>query len=193
VRHSQASLRAHLPSFNESEGILTLPPHIADQQARIVHLPQEYRHRCKKDRQNILALMACVRLHKRGLLTERLLPLTQDHIRAKLVSLVTTERWDDVEIEEVLPMKSTESEDELFIYRVVHESEGFDRFRQSLQCQYRDLALLTSKPLVDHPMFEQVHRQFGNVKCSFDLIGKTRCSQDELQLLSAFFTTIFNA
>ena len=51
-----------------------LPAHIPSA-ARCVLLPERYRDRSKKEKQNMLALMACVRLHKLHLLSDRLLPL----------------------------------------------------------------------------------------------------------------------
>jgi hypothetical protein len=142
--------------------------------------------------------MACVRLHKLGLLSNdllptQLLPLTKHDIYYRIISLLTEEQWDDFDMEEVHPSKDVENGGEFLIYRVVHESVGFNRFRKCLQRQHRDLALVTAQPLVNHPPFEKAHPQFGSVKCSFELMGTTGCSQDELHLLSAFFTTVCNA
>lgn len=80
-------LRQHLPHFEENR--LILPAHIPSS-ARCVILPERFHSLTQREKQNMLSLMACVRLHKLHLLSDRLLPLTRKDMKEKLVSVALT-------------------------------------------------------------------------------------------------------
>lgn len=80
-------LRQHLPHFEENR--LILPAHIPSC-ARCVILPERFRSSTQREKQNMLSLMACVRLHKLHLLNDRLLPLTGKDMQEKLISVALT-------------------------------------------------------------------------------------------------------
>ena len=67
-RHSRDAMLLQMPSY-DGDGILTLPSHLPSD-VRCVELPEQYRDHGgqtvagRRDRQSLLALMACVRLHR---------------------------------------------------------------------------------------------------------------------------------
>lgn len=86
VRSSKASFLANLASYTETE--LHLPSHLPAK-IRTVVLPEAYSEMSKREKEQILALMACVRLHAYGLLSSRLLPLSRRDLQDKIMEKVT--------------------------------------------------------------------------------------------------------
>lgn len=88
ARTSKESLLAHMPIYDSDQ--LILPSHLPNN-VRVVNLPSDYSHFPKKEKQKLLSLMACVRLHSFGLLNERLLPLTHRDMQRHILRLATKE------------------------------------------------------------------------------------------------------
>lgn len=81
-RTSREAATLHMPIYTETKLILPsfLPPNV-----REVSLPFIFNGEAKKKRQALVALAACVRLHKLGLLNDRLLPLSSSDMKEWLL------------------------------------------------------------------------------------------------------------
>lgn len=201
VRLSRASLQSHLPAYCKNTNKLYLPAHIADPSLRVIELPVEYSGKNWKERQNVMAFIACIRLHKCGMLTDSLLPLTREGIEATLVELVKAEEaldgsYDVKDGHSIRSGTTPETIDEkpfVYVYRIIVESEVFNRFRKCLLGSHLYLAVVTTSPFNEVPPFRQFHPQFNEVSFSLAPPIKLECTYEQLDVLSDFFTLLFNS
>jgi ERCC4-related helicase/dsRNA-specific ribonuclease len=203
VRSTKAALYAYLPVYDDFNHRLILPPFLTHPPGiRIVSLPEVYRDRSKKDRHNILSIIACVRLHKNGLLNNRLLPLTQedfDNLRLsalsppKTVSLrVPTARFCRIDEDAKTTEKKT-------VRRILQEGDGLEMLKKRLGCECLDLAIVvdaeTESAILscDYSPYKHYHKQLGYWTCKLGDRYDVALSKEQCALLSVFFVVIFNA
>jgi hypothetical protein len=74
-----------MPRYGENQ--LVLPAHLP-LEVRVVTVPQRYQALTKANKHQIMALMACVRLHQLKLLNERLLPLGKHDLKQEFLRVV---------------------------------------------------------------------------------------------------------
>jgi superfamily II DNA or RNA helicase len=190
VRSSRGALTALLPLYKEFQ--LILPSYLSSS-FRLVSLPERYHSESNKTRENAMALMACVRLHKHGLLSERLLPLSREEIRGRIFQLDGSE----LKADRIQPQKSSGSKDmkaaNVFIYRVHQESETLKQFQKCLGFEGLTVAVVAFGPLGEIETYRQGHPQLGEVVCTFDRPEKSTCTQSEQDILAEFFALVMNS
>lgn len=190
VRSSRGALTAHLPLYKEFQ--LILPSYLSSS-FRLVSLPERYRSDSRKTRENAMALMACVRLNKHGLLSERLLPLSREEIRCRIFQLGESEsNADKIQPQNCSGMKGIEAADVL-IYRVHQDSELRKQFQKCLGFEDLTVAVVAFGPLGEIETYRQHHPQLGEVVCTFDRPLKSMCTQSEQDILAAFFALVMNS
>lgn len=194
ARLHRETLSAYLPLFDLNSHQLHLPTHIGTRSLRVITLPSQYLDRNKCTRQMILSLMACVRLHQNGLLSERLLPITNEML-ARVVALSPENETATLPEMYRNGTKST-AEDAVipvFVHRIMQDSVELGKFRDSLLGQCIDLAIVTTSEIPDLLPFKQSHLDFGDTIIKLSPGRKIFCTENEMALLSEFFTLIFNA
>jgi dsRNA-specific ribonuclease len=145
-------------------------------------------------------IRACVRLHRGGLLTDRLLPLTPSSIQSKVMNLSTAatnvSSFQRVKTDGPVALADVvTSEDSVYVYPIVIDNDGFKtEYRLVLGSESVNLAIVSRTPLVcTVPSIALAHRHFGKVSSTIATGAAARCSQDELALISDFFATLMNA
>lgn len=195
VRCSKISLQAHLPLYDNSIAVLQLPAFI-ESSLRTVRLPTFCLDKSKKERKRILALMACVRLHQKNLLTDRLLPLSKKDIRQR-IQAVTENSFGSFEPVERRPLVPSREESNsritFFQYQLRLDGQGLEQARLALKTGGSRFALLTEAPLENVPTFHQHHPEFGKLTCSLDAARVKDYSSEEASIISDFFALVLNA
>jgi ERCC4-related helicase len=190
VRSSRGALTTHLPLYKEFQ--LILPSYLSSS-FRLVSLPESYHPESNKTRENAMALMACVRLHKYGLLSERLLPLSREEIRGRIFQLDECE----LKTDRTKLQNCSESNDvkaaSVFIYRVHQESETLKQFQKCLGFEGLKVAVVAFGQLGEIQTYSQGHPQLGEVVCTFDRPEMSTCTQNEQDILAKFFALVMNS
>ena len=190
ARTSKESLLAHMPIYDSDQ--LILPSHLPNN-VRVVKLPSDYSHFPKKEKQKLLSLMACVRLHSFGLLNERLLPLTHRDMQRHILRLATKEL--PTTSPQVLPLDKFFKEGVCRVYVIpLHQtSPTFSRFENVLKGKGHTLALVTFEPLsLSIPPRKMRHAEFGVVNLEFGRVSVVECTQEERRILSQIYILLLN-
>ena len=189
ARSSRESLLAHMPVYDENQ--LILPSHLP-RDVRVVNLPKKYLHLPKKEKHKMMALMACVRLHLNGLLNDRLLPLTRKDMQTRVLKVATREL-------ETVPFPHPAIEkafagriETLHMYPIIQTSDRLNRFKSSLNCEGRALALVTLDPIKEIPPFYMTHSEFGLVNNSLGKEVVVTCNAMERSILADIFLLFMN-
>ena len=191
VRTTKEALQAHLPQFDPDNVILSLPAYMGCSLRRF-RLPNFCLDKAKKERQNILALMACVRLHQHGLLTNRLLPFSRGDIRNRILSLTK-------QVRSVAPIQGPKAKpvekigESMFQYELRLEGSVLDEARKILKTDGHGLAIVTLQPLENIPCYNHSHNEFGSLTCTLGAMRMVEFSSEEFELLSDFCTLLINA
>jgi ERCC4-related helicase len=190
VRSSRGALTAHLPLYKEFQ--LILPSYLSST-FRLVSLPERYHSDSNKSRENAMALIACVRLHKHGLLSERLLPLSKEEIHGRIFQLGESEsETDRIQPQNCIGIKDIKAAN-VFVYRVHQESETLKQFQRCLGFEGLTVAVVAFEPLGEIETYRQGHPQLGEVVCTFDRPEKSTCTQIEQDILAEFFALVMNS
>jgi len=187
-RKSQESLMMYLPTFNNNT--LVLPSHLPNS-IRVVNLPDEYCHRPRKDRHQLLSLMACVRLHSLGLLNERLLPLTRNDMYSKITKSVKLPTLESV------PAGCYPSETlvpgNFFLYPVFQNCRKFEETEAQLKSRGHSLAVVSTMELHGATPSKIFHHSFfGSISLSLGAAQAITCSSDQIKILSNTFILLMN-
>ncbi|KAG7344127.1 RNA helicase ERCC4-like protein [Nitzschia inconspicua] len=190
VRQKKALLTAYLPSFDNDK--LELPTHIPHS-ARTVLLPDEYKGRSKKEKEKILSLMAVVRLHRHGLLNERLLPLNKKDMHRRILNLLSAEIQRSVHVpKQRQVVNSDESVREFYVYPMRQHGTLLSLFEGQLKGQGHMLGLLTLDPIHTFEATTVHHKEFGHVTLSLGEPTVVVCSPDQCQIFKEIFSLLFN-
>ena len=171
---------------------LTLPTHIPPDM-RMISLPQIFHSESRKKKQSLLALAAVVRLHKLGLLNDRLLPLSDTDMKAWLI---------DHALDELPPCKVLRSSAfgshpyKVYLYELVQRGDGFCKEETTLSGDKGGmrLALVLPKRLPENiPSISCDHREFGLIECNFSFLDIVQLSNREWEILTDFHCVLFNA
>jgi hypothetical protein len=196
-RKYRDKMSAKLPHFttqivdhnNQERFVLTLPAHL-DPDLRLVVLPDEYsREATLKKRENILALMACVRLHRNGLLSERLLPLTQHNIQQRVAEILTT-------CEVVTPLPSVAVNVTGTFYVLPISLVGGPRLEKARKLfKSHDLCLAVVSCVLPQnlPSCRYQHSQFGKITCHLENPTEKILPIEQVDLIAEFFAILMNA
>ena len=196
IRGFKESLSAHLPVYNKSSNELVLPAYLGSTEGlRLVKLPTQYHSRSKKEKQGMLALIACARLHKLGLLSDRLLPLSRDDIQSRILSVSTREIPPLAVKAGVKLMLSKEKGVNIsyYCYRLQEKSKNLNKFKAALKSTDHTFGIITPMPLSGIPKLTQYHPELGDITCSWSIESeRITLSENQLEILVAFFTLVWN-
>ncbi|CAB9506327.1 Dicer-like protein 1 [Seminavis robusta] len=193
ARTSKAALLAFLPVYTERQ--LHLPAHLPSH-LRLITLPKQYWGASKKDKEQVLAMMACVRLHKSGVLSDRLLPLNRSDLIDKMLSKATKEPT-RVKIPTFGrfgvhgPLKR-----KLFVYPLLQSNDRMDKMHKILRSpEGQRLAVISTTDILDSiiPGASFLHGGFGKVSCSLGTSFSFECSDLQFQAIERFFKFLFDA
>ncbi len=185
TRTSKDANTLHMPMYTNNK--LLLPAHIPPHQ-REVELPSLFLSQNKKRKHALLALAACVRLHKLGLLNERLLPLSDIDMKELLLEKALI----DLPLVEKVPRPISRAVD-VHIYRINQSGYIFGQHEVDFRSRGRSLALFSTEPIHGNiPSVSFTHRELGQVDCSLDYCQVTTVDDTQWQSLTLFHTILFN-
>lgn len=194
-RTTRESFQMHMPVFENYQ--LMLPAHLPTN-VRLVRLPEKYHDATPTERQQILALMACVRLHGLRLLSDRLLPLTRKDLHEELLRVAKKD----------VPLLTTYSsklsfffehqqrqERLIYLYPIIQTGTRFSANQKALgpKGYNRSLALLSIERIpTDISGMIYPHAQLGEISCSLGTEQSICISVDEWEECATFYATLFN-
>ena len=193
-RTTRESFQMHMPVFENYQ--LMLPAHLPTD-VRLVRLPEKYRSLTPTERQQILALMACVRLHGLRLLSDRLLPLTRRDLHEELLRVATKEvRLLSTHTSKINNMFEDQQR-QVFFYPIIQTGTTFSANQTCLgpkgNHSNRALVLLsTTKMPSDIPEMEYPHAQLGDIACSLGEEQVISMTIAEWEECASFYATLFN-
>lgn len=190
-RSTRDLLGMHLPQFENNR--LMLPAHIPSS-ARCVLLPEKYKHCTKKEKQNILSLMGCVRLHKLNLLNDRLLPLRRKDMQNKLLSVALTDLFTAGDkVAQKDPPAHSES-NLVHVYKLIQKGKSFEQNDSALCGGHKALCLVTLVPLaINSTSMTFQHIEIGEISVTIKKLQETRLNSDEWEWCTKFHTVLMNA
>jgi dsRNA-specific ribonuclease len=191
ARASRETFLLHVPTFEEFQ--LILPSHLPVD-VRIVELPEVYRASTQKgERQQIMALMACVRLHKLNLLNERLLPLTRGDLCEKLMTMSRNEVPPILKSTITVHSIFASGEKEIFAYPIVQFGIKASAWRNSLKGNSCSLALLSTETMKQIPMETYHHPELGEIIIQFGCERKETLTREQWDLSANFSAALLSS
>jgi superfamily II DNA or RNA helicase/dsRNA-specific ribonuclease len=189
-RTTRESFMMHMPVYENYR--LMLPSHLPAE-VRLVCLPEAYRTASTAERYQMLALMACVRLHGLRLLSDRLLPLTRNDLHDELlrvakkkISLLST-------YSSQITVLFQSDQREVYLYPILQTGLRFQDNQRILMGRNRGLAMLSIERIpTDIPSMVYPHAQLGEISCSLGLVQTKRLSLAEWEECALFYATLFN-
>lgn len=184
---TDVGILAHVPHFESNR--LLLPAHLPSF-IRCVEIPDQYKSSRKKEKQSILSLIACVRLHRFGLLNDRLLPLKKRDMQNKLLNFALPSTALPP------PSKFAPSHHVVFIYELEQTGNVFDKNRRVLGDDGMSLCFITHSSLPEACLKNRmhfVHHQVGKIHVQIREIRTTTIEETEWDLCTKFQTVLFNA
>lgn len=166
---------------------------------RTIALPLSVALARKKDRQAALALMACVRLHAHGYLTDNLVPVPSARPQIVVESILNDPTTvEPMVVEDHYKQRAFSMDDQgstkLVVYRLTQSSARLDRFRRVLDVTELDLAVvLPTRLVIVPPPLSLQHAEFGQVDLSLGTATDVTCRHEQLRLLQDFFVLVMNA
>ena len=189
-RSTKDLLGLQMPQFEEDR--LLLPAHIPSL-ARCVVLPESFKYASKKEKQGVLSLIACVRLHKLNLLNDRLLPLRRKDMQNKLLGVALTELFASGKAPPQKSPPTPGESNEVYVYKLSQQGILFNQNEEVLGGNGRTLCLITLTPFAKAiPTLCFTHLELGEVHCNISEPIKTIISHDEWTLCTSFHTAIMN-
>ena len=189
ARASRDSFLLHMPTFTDEQ--LILPAHLPPE-VRVISLPQQYMDSTKAQRQQILALMACVRLHRLKLLNERLLPLSRSDLCERML---TSAAQDVPDVTTYMPNAGTlvdRDGKEYFLYPIAQNGKHMDVVREF--GGLGSLALISTARLeVSIPSIDYVHGEFGEVGMQLGTEQAIRMTIAQWNLCMEFYRVLMNS
>ena len=189
-RTTRESLMMHMPLFESFH--LLLPSHLPAE-VRMVYLPEAYHAASTTERQQMLALMACVRLHGLRLLSDRLLPLTRNDLYDELLRVAKKEISLLSTYSSQINVLFQSGKREVYLYPIVQTGDRFQCNQRALKGHNRGLALISIERIpTDIPAMVFPHGQLGGISCSLGLEQTKRLSLEEWEKCALFYATLFN-
>jgi superfamily II DNA or RNA helicase len=192
VRKSRESFNAYMPEFDAQSRTLLLPAYIGSGLRHIL-LPKSLWKKNLKDRQNILSLMACVRLHRHGLLTDRLLPFARKDLRKRAQKLTAAHCNEEPPFPKFMPCKLKHGASMMFLYTIELDGTLLKKARMALKSGETRLAIVLCEPIEFNARLIQHHAEFGELSCNLGAQQKVLCTEVELSVLSQFFAFLMNS
>jgi len=190
-RSCRAALQPYLPMYSNTS--LRLPSHLPEN-IRCIALPEYFNSNIKKTNENMLALIACVRLHKLGILNDRLLPLQSKDIEKRLMSsaLIKLQSIPSNVTQPTLGPQHAERKN-VSIYPLIQSGEHFSQHDKILRGNGRCLCIVSLHPLRSHLSLQLRHSELGNVQCRFGTEIEGKMGTDEWSKCIDFYSAIINS
>lgn len=190
VRCKKESLLAYMPCFESNK--LVLPVHLPND-IRTVVLPERYVDFPRREKQKFLSLMACVRLHCHGLLSERLLPLGRKDMQSRILQGVTQKLEKVQAVSLDLDCFYNSNRRHFVVYPFNQESQLLSQYSDSLNGEGRTLGLITTAPIRPIEPFQLHHAEFGKVEISVGEAFVVSCSKSEFDILQKILLLLINS
>eukprot|EP00804_Cyclotella_cryptica_P016705 CCRYP_002011-RB/>CCRYP_002011-RB protein AED:0.04 eAED:0.04 QI:412/1/1/1/0.83/0.85/7/239/1584 len=194
-RTSKQAISLHMPLYKDHS--LVLPTHIPPDM-RVINLPSLFNGESRKKKHSLMALAACVRLHRLGLLNDRLLPLSDADMKSWLIE----NALNDIPPCEVIPLRSSETPRKstpivVYLYKLTQYGKIFNEEENSFSSgddkKFR-LALASLSPLPDDfPILSYHHSELGCIECNVSFVGHEQLSEYQWDRLTDFHCVVFNA
>lgn len=184
-----------MPMYNDN--FLILPSHIPPDM-RVINLPSLFHDEPRKKKHSLMALAACVRLHKLGLLNDRLLPLSDVDMKSWLIENALHE----IPSCKDTPLCSFQTPCEsttivVYLYKLSQYGNTFSEEEKSFSsCNDSKvrLAVASLSPLPgDLPILSYCHSELGCIECTLSYVGTEELSEYDWHRLTDFHCVIFNA
>ena len=141
-------------------------------------------------------MMACVRLHKNGVLSDRLLPLSRCDLIDKMLSRATKH---PIPVE--IPRFGRFGTDgtiyrKLYVYPLLQKNARMDKMHKILRSPGgQKLAVISTAGILDSiiPEANFLHPTFGRVNVSFGPKYCFKCSKKSFEKIERFFKFLFDA
>lgn len=190
VRHRKESLISYMPCFEGNR--LILPVHLPSD-IRTVVLPASYDNTSRREKEKLLSLMACVRLHCYGLLNDRLLPLTRKDMHTRILRVATQKLQAIEKVPLNLDSFYNDSRRHFFVYPLHQKGHFLSRYFDILNGEGHTLGLITTSPFKFIEALELYHTQFGKVDISVGEAVCVSCSKTEHEVLQQIFLLLMNS
>jgi superfamily II DNA or RNA helicase len=189
-RTTRESFMMHMPVYESYQ--LMLPSHLPAE-VRLVRLPEAYHTASTTDRHQMLALMACVRLHGLRLLSDRLLPLSRHDLHDELLRVAKKEISLLSTYSSQINVLFQSEQREVYLYPILQTGSRFQDNQRVLKGHNRGLALISIERIpTDISAMVYPHGQLGEISCSFGLGQTMRLSLTEWEECALFYATLFN-
>ena len=163
---------------------------------RVINLPEKYWNSSKKEREQVLALMACVRLHTAGILSDRLLPLDRcDLIDTMLSRATQPPRRIERQTFGTFGVDGN-SMRKLFVYPLTQVNDIMDKMHKILRSpEGQQLAIVSTTDALEEiiPPATFLHPEFGQVCSSLGKCFSIVCSEKRFEIIKHFFKVLFDA
>ena len=190
VRYRKESLLTYMPCFESNR--LVLPVHLPSE-IRTVVLPEKYTDFPRREKQKLLSLMACVRLHCHGLLNERLLPLSRKDMQSRIMQ-VATEKLQTIErVPLDLDSFYNDYRRQFVVYPILQKGYRLSKYCESLNGEGHILGFITTSPIKSIEPLLLYHAQFGKVDISIGEAKFVSCSKSEYDILKQIFVLLLNS
>ena len=190
VRSKKESLLAYMPCFESNR--LVLPLHLPSDMRNVV-LPPKYDDLPRREKQKLLSLMACVRLHSHGLLNERLLPLTRKDMQSRVMEVALQKLEKIKTVPRDLSSFYNHKRRHFAVYKINQESERLSTYSNSLDDEGHTLGLITMSRVKSIDTLRLHHANFGKVDISLGEPVFISCSEEEFDMLQKIFVLLTNS
>ena len=190
VRCKKESLLTYMPCFEGNR--LVLPVHLPSE-IRTVILPEKFAEFPRKEKQKLLSLMACVRLHCYGLLNERLLPLTRKDMQSRILQVATRKLEKIESIPLNLDCFYNDDRRHFMVYPIKQKSSILSAYGNKLNGNGQTLGLITTTQIKSIHPFQLYHTEFGKVDISIGEVMFVSCSASEFGVLQQIFLLLMNS
>jgi dsRNA-specific ribonuclease/ERCC4-related helicase len=190
ARSSKEAFLMHLPKYSDYE--LILPSHLPPE-VRVVTLPEVYRGCNKSMTRKMLALMACVRLHKLRLLSDNLLPLGKQDLVHAVLSVLKTDKPNKTLVNATSVSAYFSSHlRPVFLYPILQQGEMITELNVCLKSNSRFFVIISCEPLpCEFTPISYFHPQLGNIDIKLGMMTSLEISESQWCLCAHFFAVIF--
>lgn len=156
----------------------------------MIKLPTLFHGESKRKKYSLLALAACVRLHKFGLLNDRLLPLSDSDMKQWLVEKALTKLPQC----KVIPPISFNHAEKVHLYKLAQSGQRFSEEEMSIASNSKlSLALVSPSLLPSNiPPISFVHNELDLIECAVVYLGTIELSDLEWATLADFHSSLQN-
>lgn len=191
ARATKDSFLLHLPKFGEQE--LILPAHLP-LSVRVVAVPQAYREMKKRTKHQIMALMACVRLHKLKLLNERLLPLGKQDLTQELLRVGKNQTKETSPYAASINSLFAAGRMSVFLYTIIQTGDAITKVNHIIKGGSKRLVLIcTERISVELELVTHHHRQLGDIECKLDDEIETTFDELQWEISVKFFSIVLES